>query len=203
MRDDFTRRDLLPVFGIPYEDPRTVVPDRDRARENSHRPHRPPDSYPAYATPAAPPIASGPISRYTLPPVGEWRTRPAMPRHHDRDHRPATTPGRGDEARRSKRANPAVGVEAGGGVRRQVGHAVAVFDDLDIQAIGGINATIGLSFIETVVSESWLESSSQHASTDPYTTPNRFLPPNLYYPPPRYSALHLRVPCDRWAVQAS
>jgi hypothetical protein len=45
-----------------------------------------------------------------------------MPRHRDGDHRPATTPGRGNEARPAKRANPAVGLEAKGGVRRQVGH---------------------------------------------------------------------------------
>ena len=69
----FTRRDLFPVFGIPYEDPRTLVPDRDRARENSHRPHRPPDSSPAYATPVTLPTSGGPISRYLQLDVGEWR----------------------------------------------------------------------------------------------------------------------------------
>ena len=89
---DFTRRDLFPVSRVPYEDPRTVVPDRDRAQENSHRPHQHPDCSPDYATPAAPPIARGPISRYALPPVGEWRGTSPIFRHRDRDRCPTATP---------------------------------------------------------------------------------------------------------------
>ena len=141
---DFTRRDLFPVSRVPYEDPRTVVPDRDRAQENSHRlVHHPR----AHTEALIPPRTS----RHVDPSRNPTSVQRTPHRRHpqDEDDRSADTPFRrsenGDNVRsiprdrrrfptttpglvsrnsstRAKRANPAVGLEAGGGVRRQVGH---------------------------------------------------------------------------------
>ncbi len=62
-------------------------------------------------------------------------------------------------------------------------------------------SVIGLSFFETAVSKSgWIPKSTRFNLSKDFHNVRLKTDKS---PPPRYSPLHLRVPCDPWAAQAS